>query len=169
MAHIPFQAVIAGTLTAPLLLGLAAAPAAATAPSQTAASVAAAGPDSRTADRRAASPSRARAPFRFGTTKYNQWYATQYMKFRYGWHKNKQRRALILLWNRESGWSQHAHNGSSGAHGIPQSLPGSKMASQGGDWRRNPETQIKWGLSYIKGRYGSPAAAWRHSQHVGWY
>ncbi|WP_161794231.1 G5 domain-containing protein [Demequina sediminicola] len=76
---------------------------------------------------------------------------------------------LNALWTKESNWNSNAHNSSSGAHGIPQSLPGSKMASHGADWATNPATQISWGLSYISGRYGTPCAAWGHSQSVGWY
>lgn len=76
---------------------------------------------------------------------------------------------LIWLWNRESGWRTNAYNASSGAYGIPQSLPGSKMANYAADWRTNYETQIMWGLIYITGRYGSPCAAWAHSESVGWY
>lgn len=76
---------------------------------------------------------------------------------------------LVLLWNRESHWNVYAHNVSSGAYGIPQSLPGEKMASAGADWQTNPVTQITWGLNYIAGRYGSPCAAWGHSEDTGWY
>jgi hypothetical protein len=76
---------------------------------------------------------------------------------------------LDSLWTRESGWSVSAHNASSGAHGIPQSLPGSKMASAGPDWETNPVTQITWGLGYIQDRYGSPCGAWGHSESYGWY
>ena len=76
---------------------------------------------------------------------------------------------LNKLWNKESGWNHQAQNPSSGAYGIPQSLPGSKMASVGSDWQSNPATQIEWGLGYIKGRYGTPCEAWAHSQSVGWY
>ena len=76
---------------------------------------------------------------------------------------------LDSLWTRESNWSPSAHNASSGAHGIPQALPGSKMASAGPDWVSNPVTQITWGLGYIQDRYGSPCGAWGHSQAVGWY
>jgi hypothetical protein len=76
---------------------------------------------------------------------------------------------LVSLWNRESGWRVNALNPSSGAYGIPQSLPGSKMASAGADWETNPATQISWGLGYISGRYGTPCGAWGHSQSVGWY
>ena len=76
---------------------------------------------------------------------------------------------LVSLWNRESGWNVHASNGSSGAYGIPQALPGSKMASAGPDWQNNAATQINWGLGYISGRYGDPCGAWGHSQSTGWY
>ncbi len=76
---------------------------------------------------------------------------------------------LVNLWNRESQWNPYAENASSGAYGIPQSLPGSKMATAGADWRTNPETQITWGLGYIADRYGTPCSAWAHSNAVGWY
>ncbi|MBQ1074538.1 lytic transglycosylase domain-containing protein [Micromonospora sp. C31] len=76
---------------------------------------------------------------------------------------------LNKLWDKESGWNHKARNPSSGAYGIPQALPGSKMGSVAGDWQTNPTTQIKWGLGYIEGRYGSPCKAWAHSQDVGWY
>ena len=75
---------------------------------------------------------------------------------------------LVALWNRESGWRVNAYN-PSGAYGIPQALPGSKMAAYGSDWATNPATQIKWGLGYISGRYGTPCAAWSHSNATGWY
>ncbi|HMH89688.1 MAG TPA: hypothetical protein VK586_01255 [Streptosporangiaceae bacterium] len=78
---------------------------------------------------------------------------------------------LQSLWNGESGWNYKAYNAASGATGIPQSLPGSKMASAGADWRTNPATQIRWGLGYIKGRYGSPATAYSDwlSRSPHWY
>jgi hypothetical protein len=76
---------------------------------------------------------------------------------------------LDPLWKKESGWNHRASNPSSGAYGIPQALPGSKMSSIADDWRTNPVTQIKWGLNYIKGRYSTPCAAWEHSQNSGWY
>jgi len=76
---------------------------------------------------------------------------------------------LVDLWNRESHWRVNAQNPTSGAYGIPQALPGSKMGTFGDDWQTNPVTQIKWGLNYIKNRYGSPCAAWAHSEAVGWY
>jgi len=86
----------------------------------------------------------------------------------YGWDIN-QYPPLNNLWTKESGWSTTSRNPSSGAYGIPQSLPASKMASAGADYLTNPATQIRWGLGYIKSRYGSPAAAWAHSQAVNWY
>lgn len=76
---------------------------------------------------------------------------------------------LEKLWDRESHWNASAANKSSGAYGIPQALPGSKMASVGADWKTNPETQIRWGLNYIKGKYKTPCGAWSHSQSTGWY
>ncbi|MEO6205131.1 MAG: hypothetical protein ABIO67_07100 [Mycobacteriales bacterium] len=75
---------------------------------------------------------------------------------------------LDNLWTRESGWRTTAAN-SSGAYGIPQALPGSKMASEGSDWRTNPATQIRWGLGYIASRYGDPCGAWANFQNKGWY
>ncbi|SKC38043.1 aggregation-promoting factor C-terminal-like domain-containing protein [Krasilnikoviella flava] len=76
---------------------------------------------------------------------------------------------LESLWTKESGWDASAANPSSGAYGIPQSLPGSKMATAGSDWQTNPATQIEWGLGYIADVYGTPCGAWGHSQSVGWY
>jgi len=76
---------------------------------------------------------------------------------------------LNELWIRESGWNPAATNPYSGAYGIPQALPGAKMASAGADWATNPATQIKWGLGYIKATYGSPCAAWSHETAYGWY
>jgi hypothetical protein len=76
---------------------------------------------------------------------------------------------LEKLWDKESHWTTTARNKSSGAYGIAQALPPSKMGSVGSDWSWNPETQIKWGLGYIKGRYKTPCAAWNHSQSTGWY
>ncbi|MGW4799399.1 aggregation-promoting factor C-terminal-like domain-containing protein [Nonomuraea sp. NPDC004297] len=84
-----------------------------------------------------------------------------------GWDRT-QFICLVKLWARESGWNHRAANGS-GAYGIPQALPGRKMSASGGDWRTNPRTQIKWGLSYIKQRYGSPCRAWGHFQSHHWY
>ncbi|WP_230687156.1 aggregation-promoting factor C-terminal-like domain-containing protein [Catellatospora vulcania] len=76
---------------------------------------------------------------------------------------------LVKLWQHESGWNHKAENSGSGAYGIPQALPGSKMAKFGDDWKTNPATQIKWGLDYIKNRYQTPAGAWSHFQDVSWY
>jgi hypothetical protein len=77
--------------------------------------------------------------------------------------------SLKSLWIKESQWNERAQNPSSGAYGIPQSLPGDKMASVDSDWRTNARTQIVWGLQYICARYGTPCKAWAHSQSVGWY
>ncbi len=86
----------------------------------------------------------------------------------FGWGQD-QFSCLVSLWTRESNWLTTATNPSSGAYGIPQSLPAGKMADAGADWLTNYRTQVNWGLNYIKGRYGSPCAAWGHSQSVGWY
>ena len=75
---------------------------------------------------------------------------------------------LVDIWNRESGWRYDAEN-ASGAYGIPQALPGSKMASAGADWQTNPATQIKWGLGYIKAIYGDPCKAWAFEEANGYY
>lgn len=76
---------------------------------------------------------------------------------------------LDKLWTKESGWNHKASNSRTGAYGIPQALPGSKMASVGDDWRTSPATQIKWGLGYVKGRYSTPCGAWTFFQNEGWY
>ena len=76
---------------------------------------------------------------------------------------------LQPLWGQESKWSVSANNPGSGAYGIPQALPGSKMASAGPDWQSSAKTQIKWVLQYIQSTYGSPCAAWSHEQSAGWY
>ena len=86
----------------------------------------------------------------------------------YGW-SSSQFSCLVSLWNVESGWNVTAANPSSGAYGIPQALPGSKMASAGPDWQTDAATQIRWGLGYIKSIYGSPCGAWAHEQADGWY
>lgn len=87
---------------------------------------------------------------------------------RYGWGDG-QFSCLSSLWAKESGWNYQAYNDNGGATGIPQALPGSKMATAGSDWRTNASTQISWGLDYINRAYGSPCAAWGHSQAVNWY
>jgi hypothetical protein len=86
----------------------------------------------------------------------------------YGW-SSSEFGCLVSLWNVESGWNVYATNPSSGAYGIPQALPGVKMASAGADWRSDAATQIRWGLGYIKSLYGSPCGAWSHEQAAGWY
>ncbi|WP_250214950.1 lytic transglycosylase domain-containing protein [Acrocarpospora catenulata] len=78
-------------------------------------------------------------------------------------------RCLDSLWTRESNWNHLAQNPSSGAYGIPQALPADKMARVSWDWRHNPRTQIRWGIKYIKGRYGSPCGAWGHFRSHNWY
>jgi hypothetical protein len=94
--------------------------------------------------------------------------ARDMMSANYGWGAD-QFGCLVSLWNKESGWNVNAYNASSGATGIPQALPGSKMASAGSDWATNAATQISWGLGYISGSYGTPCAAWNKSESVGWY
>ncbi len=90
------------------------------------------------------------------------------MVFARGWGE-EQYSCLVSLWKKESGWRVNAENPSSGAYGIPQALPGSKMASAGSDWATNPATQIAWGLGYITSRYDTPCGAWASSQSRGWY
>ena len=78
-------------------------------------------------------------------------------------------RYLNLLWMRESGWNRYACNPASGAYGIPQAVPGSKMATAGPDWRTSARTQIRWGMGYIRARYVTPWRAWQHELRSGWY
>ncbi|WP_353809725.1 hypothetical protein [Agromyces sp. SYSU T00194] len=94
--------------------------------------------------------------------------ARDMMASSYGWGDD-QFGCLVSLWNKESGWNVYASNPYSGAYGIPQALPGSKMSTAGADWQTNAATQIRWGLGYIAGRYGTPCGAWNHSVSVGWY
>ncbi len=108
-------------------------------------------------------------PFRVGTARYNQWWARTIMIKRYQWKSSGQYICLVKLWNRESHWNHRAHNSRSGAHGIPQALPGSKMRSAGSDWRTNAITQIRWGLGYVHSRYSTPCGAWSHFRSHGWY
>ena len=77
--------------------------------------------------------------------------------------------AFSNIISHESSWNVKATNGSSGAYGLAQALPGSKMAATGSDWKTNPETQIRWALDYMNGRYGSPNAAWSFWQNHHWY
>ena len=103
-----------------------------------------------------------------GTKAEYQAYAKNLCINTYGWTENDFN-CLVKLWERESNWNPNAHNKSSGAHGICQALPASKMASEGSDYMTNYKTQIRWGLKYITNRYGTPSNAWAHSQQKGWY
>lgn len=85
-----------------------------------------------------------------------------------GWNESEFA-CLDALWTRESNWRVNAANSRSGAYGIPQALPGSKMASAGADWQTNPATQIAWGLGYIANRYDTPCGAWAFFQARNWY
>lgn len=113
------------------------------------------------------SSSRSAARLPYASSKYNQAVAHRIMAKTYKWCGNEYS-CLVTLWNHESGWKVNAHN-PSGAHGIPQALPGSKMSSAGADWRTNPSTQISWGLRYIKSRYGTPCNAWAFWSSHRWY
>ena len=104
----------------------------------------------------------------FGSVAHSQAFAERYMANHYGWGAGEFD-ALVQLWNNESGWNHQLANPSSGAYGIPQSLPGTKMSSAGGDWQTNPETQIKWGLQYIQSTYGTPSGALGHFNANNWY
>ena len=90
------------------------------------------------------------------------------MADQYGWG-DAQYRCFNTIIMAESGWKVNADNPTSSAYGIPQALPGRKMASAGADWKTNPATQIKWGLGYIKDRYGSPCQALSFRQGHDWY
>ncbi len=96
-----------------------------------------------------------------------QAYATQSF-VHYGW-ASSQNTYLVELWNRESNWRWNADNASSGAYGIPQALPASKLAANGPDWQTDGQTQVAWGLDYIHSVYGNPQAAWAHEESYGWY
>ena len=120
------------------------------------------------AQRQAAADAASREQARTATTPEGARAIARAMLADYGW-SDSQFTCLNNLWNRESNWNYQARNKSSGAYGIPQSLPASKMASAGADWRINPATQITWGLGYIQDVYGTPCGAWSHSQSVGWY
>lgn len=87
----------------------------------------------------------------------------------FGWGSGAQWDALYALWERESGWSNTAQNPTSGAYGIPQSLPASKMGVAANPPTSSPTAQIEWGLSYIEGTYGTPVNAWAHETEYGWY
>ena len=142
--------------------------------------------DQRAADRRAARRAAARAAARAGAAAApapspssqapaasapapsgNPQKIAEAMLGSYGWSSGEFG-CLVSLWNAESGWDVYASN-PSGAYGIPQALPGSKMASAGADWQTNPATQIKWGLGYIQSIYGTPCGAWNFELANGYY
>ena len=103
-----------------------------------------------------------------GTKAEYQAYAKNLCINTYGWTENDFN-CLVKLVEKESSWNPNAVNKSSGAAGLFQALPASKMASEGSDYMTNYKIQVKWGLKYIKNRYGTPANAWAHSQQKGWY
>lgn len=107
------------------------------------------------------------APVVTGTVGEYQAYARSQFE-RYGWN-DEDFNSLVQLWNIESGWNPASHNSRSGAHGIPQALPASKMAAYGEDYMTNYIPQINWGLDYISGRYGNPTNAYNNLQTKGWY
>jgi peptidoglycan hydrolase-like protein with peptidoglycan-binding domain len=97
------------------------------------------------------------------------WITAQQKFGAHGWTVSAQFECLNQIWIHESNWKVYATNPSSGAYGIPQSLPGNKMAAAGSDWQTNPATQIQWGEDYIKGRYSTPCSAWAFWQANHWY
>ena len=103
-----------------------------------------------------------------GTKTGNKEFAKLWIKQEFGWGEN-QFTCLETLWFRESNWNHKATNPSSGAYGIPQSLPGRKMAAFGEDWKTNPATQIKWGANYIEKRYDTPCKALDFFYDRNWY
>ena len=102
-----------------------------------------------------------------GTPNSAQQIARSMMQSKYGWGSDEFS-CLVQMWNNESGWRTNAYN-PSGAYGIPQALPGSKMASAGPDWQTSASTQISWGLQYIASRYGTPCGAWGFWQAHNYY
>ena len=94
-------------------------------------------------------------------------YAHELVINKYKWSENDYK-ALVKLWNRESGWNTLAKS-KNGCYGIPQAKPGKKMKSEGKDYKTNCKTQIRWGLKYIKRRYKTPTRAWKHFQKKRWY
>ena len=87
----------------------------------------------------------------------------------YGWGSGPEWTCLDELWTRESGWRMVWNYQGSGAYGIPQALPASKMAAAGADYMTDPATQIRWGLAYVRDTYGTPCGAWAHETADGWY
>jgi hypothetical protein len=105
---------------------------------------------------------------RFRTKAYGIAYAREWGKYSFRWSED-QTKCLATLWQSESSWRWNALNRRSGAYGIPQAKPGNKMASAGSDWKTNPETQIRWGMGYIKSRYETPCKALTAKNRKGWY
>jgi hypothetical protein len=95
-------------------------------------------------------------------------FAKEMMATEYGWGEG-QYKCLNRLWTKESNWNYQARNPRSGAHGIAQALPASKMEKVGTDWRTNPITQIQWGLLYVSERYNTPCAAWNKFRRSNFY
>ncbi len=87
----------------------------------------------------------------------------------YGWGSGAEWTCLDELWTRESGWQLVWNTGGSGAYGIPQALPASKMAAAGADYMTDPATEIRWGLGYFSAAYGTPCGAWAHEEADSWY
>ena len=103
---------------------------------------------------------------------YHPYYAKRLghrMARHHGWRSDRQWHCLRRLWNLESSWRVHADNPNNSAYGIPQALPGSKMSSAGEHWRRNAQTQIRWGIRYVRDRYHGPCSAMGHKNRHGWY
>ncbi|MDP4333252.1 phospholipase [Curtobacterium sp. A7_M15] len=132
------------------------------------AKAAAAAAAKRAAQERAAAAEAARAQAAANTVAGAKSTASSMASSKYGWGSD-QFQCLDSLWTKESGWNYQAVNANGGATGIPQALPGSKMATVGSDWQTNATTQITWGLQYISDAYGTPCAAWSHSQASNFY
>lgn len=120
------------------------------------------------AERLAEEAKKAAATPKGGTRAQNKELGRQLALQLYGWGGD-QFKCYDNIIMRESLWDQYADNPNSSAYGIPQALPGKRMASEGADWRTNPATQIKWGLKYVKERYGTPCRAWSFKRANGWY
>ncbi len=132
------------------------------------AKAAAAAAAKRAAAERAAAAEAARKQAAANTVEGAKATASSLASSKYGWGSD-QFQCLDNLWTKESGWNYQAVNANGGATGIPQALPGSKMATIASDWRTNATTQITWGLQYIIDAYGTPCAAWSHSQASNFY
>lgn len=120
---------------------------------------------------REAKPSRSGSvtiTFKLGSPEANKVFAKWYIYKEYEWG-GAQFKCLDTLWDNESSWKHTADNPNSSAYGIPQALPGNKMASIGSDWKTNPKTQIQWGAKYIDERYGNPCVALEHYTDKNWY